>query len=39
MAAVDLRLNPFHTPHRAVGEGDTVFTSVMMFLAKVGGKA
>jgi SAM-dependent methyltransferase len=34
MAAVDLHLNPFQTPHMAVRDGDTVFTSVMLFLAK-----
>lgn len=35
MAAVDLRTNPFQTPHMAVRDGDTVFTSVMAFLRKL----
>jgi SAM-dependent methyltransferase len=34
IAAVDLRLNPFQTPHMAVRDGETVFTSVMLFLGK-----
>jgi hypothetical protein len=34
MASVDLHLNPFQTPHMAVRDGETVFTSVMMFLSK-----
>ena len=34
MAVVDLHLNPFQTPHMAVRVGDTVFTSVMLFLVK-----
>jgi hypothetical protein len=34
MATVDLHLNPFQTPHMAVRDGDTIFTSVMLFLAK-----
>ena len=34
IAAVDLHRNPFQTPHMAVRDGDTVFTSVMLFLVK-----
>jgi len=34
IAAVDLHRNPFQTPHMAVRDGNTVFTSVMMFLTK-----
>jgi SAM-dependent methyltransferase len=34
MSAVDLRRNPFQTPHMAVRDGDTVFTSVFVFLEK-----
>jgi SAM-dependent methyltransferase len=33
-APVDLRVNPYQTPHLVVRDGDTVFTSVMMFLEK-----
>lgn len=36
MAAVDIRRNPFQTPHMAVRDGDTVFTSVVAFLEKAG---
>jgi len=32
--AVDLYKNRFQTPHMVVQMGDTVFTSVMMFLEK-----
>ena len=31
---VDLRANRFQTPHMLLKDGDTVFTSVMMFLTK-----
>ncbi len=31
---VDLRVNPYQTPHLVVRDGETVFTSVMMFLEK-----
>jgi len=34
MAAVDLQKNPFQTPHMAVRDGGTVFTSVVAFLNK-----
>jgi SAM-dependent methyltransferase len=34
MAAVDMRKNPFQTPHMAVRDGDTVFTSVVAFLER-----
>ena len=34
IAAVDLHRNPFQTPHMAVRDGQTVFTSVMIFLEK-----
>ncbi len=34
IAAVDLQRNPFQTPHMAVRDGDTVFTSLMLFLVK-----
>lgn len=37
MSAVDLRRNPFQTPHMAVRDGDTVFTSVFVFLERVTG--
>ncbi len=33
-APVDLRVNPYQTPHLVVKDGETVFTSVMMFLEK-----
>ena len=36
MAAVDIRKNPYQTPHMAVRDGDTVFTSVVAFLERVG---
>ena len=32
--AVDLRTNPYQTPQMLVRNGDTVFTSVMLFLEK-----
>jgi SAM-dependent methyltransferase len=32
MAAVDILRNPYQTPHMAVRDGDTVFTSVVAFL-------
>jgi SAM-dependent methyltransferase len=35
MAAVDIRRNPYQTPHMAVRDGDTVFTSVVVFLERV----
>jgi SAM-dependent methyltransferase len=35
MAAVDIRRNPYQTPHMAVRDGDTVFTSVIGFLERV----
>jgi hypothetical protein len=35
MAAVDIRRNPYQTPHMAVRDGDTVFTSVIAFLERV----
>ena len=35
MAAVNIRKNPFQTPHMAVRDGDTVFTSVVAFLERV----
>jgi SAM-dependent methyltransferase len=31
---VDLRANPYQTPHMVVRDGETVFTSVMMFFEK-----
>jgi SAM-dependent methyltransferase len=31
---VDLRANPYQTPHMVVRDGDTVFTSIVMFLEK-----
>jgi SAM-dependent methyltransferase len=34
MAAVDIRRNPYQTPHMAVRDGDTVFTSVVAFLER-----
>jgi len=34
MAAVDIRRNPYQTPHMAVRDGNTVFTSVMVFLER-----
>jgi SAM-dependent methyltransferase len=37
MAAVDIRRNPYQTPHMAVRDGDTVFTSVVAFLERVNG--
>ncbi|MEW5983810.1 MAG: methyltransferase domain-containing protein [Acidobacteriota bacterium] len=36
LAPVDLRRNPFQTPHMAVRDGDTVFTSVVAFLERTG---
>jgi SAM-dependent methyltransferase len=33
--AVDLRRNPHQTPHMVVRDGDTVFTSVMVFLERI----
>jgi SAM-dependent methyltransferase len=36
MAAVDIRKNPYQTPHMAVRDGETVFTSVVVFLERVG---
>ncbi len=36
MAAVDIRKNPFQTPHMAVRDGDSVFTSVVAFLERTG---
>jgi SAM-dependent methyltransferase len=35
MAAVDIRRNPYQTPHMAVRDGDTVFTSVVAFLERI----
>ena len=35
MAAVDIRRNPYQTPHMAVRDGDTVFTSVVAFMERV----
>jgi SAM-dependent methyltransferase len=34
MAAVDILRNPYQTPHMAVRDGDTVFTSVVAFLER-----
>jgi len=34
MAAVDIQRNPYQTPHMAVRDGDTVFTSVVAFLER-----
>jgi SAM-dependent methyltransferase len=35
MSAVDLQKNPYQTPHMAVRDGETVFTSVVAFLERV----
>jgi SAM-dependent methyltransferase len=35
MAAVDIQKNPYQTPHMAVRDGDTVFTSVIAFLERL----
>jgi SAM-dependent methyltransferase len=35
VAAIDLQKNPFQTPHMAVRDGETVFTSVVVFLERV----
>ena len=35
MAAVDIQKNPYQTPHMAVRDGDTVFTSVVAFLERL----
>ena len=34
MAAIDIRRNPYQTPHMAVRDGDTIFTSVVVFLER-----
>ena len=38
MAAVDIQRNPYQTPHMLVKDGDTVFTSVIVFLEKLAGQ-
>ena len=35
LAAVDIQRNPYQTPHMAVRDGDTVFTSVVAFLERL----
>jgi hypothetical protein len=34
-AAIDLHKNPYQAPHMVVRFGDTVFTTVMVFLRRV----
>ena len=35
---VDVRHNPYQTPHMVVRDGDSVFTSVIVFLERVEGE-